>query len=66
MATKAYVCPECGADMSKLDPNGHSLTHWPSFLDPARSSVEARKRQEQTLAGGIPASEFRLLEKEIE
>ncbi len=52
------VCPECGADMTHLDPEGHSLTHWPDYLDPAKSSKEARRRQALTLKGGVTQAEF--------
>lgn len=48
-----FVCPECGAVMSRLDPEGHALSHFPEYLDPAKSSPEARKRRTAILAGGV-------------
>ena len=53
------VCPECGASMGEIDPEGHALTHWVEYLDPAKSSGEARKRQKQVLTGGVTVSEYR-------
>ncbi len=52
------VCPECGKDMLVLDPVGHSLSHYPEYLDPARSSAKARERQKQILAGGVPQTVY--------
>jgi hypothetical protein len=51
--SEGLVCPECGADMAQLDPMGHSLTHYPEFLDPAKSSPKARASQKAILAGGV-------------
>ncbi len=56
-------CPECGADMSTLDPEGHALTHWPDYLDPAKSSKAARMRQLLTLNGGVTDAEYKKLHK---
>lgn len=53
MIDNKKVCPECGVDMTGLDPMGHSLSHYPDYLDPARSSKESRKRQAQIQAGGV-------------
>jgi len=53
-----FVCPECGKDMSKLDPEGHSLEHFPEYLDPARSGKLAIKRQKLILAGGVPLAQY--------
>ena len=47
------VCPECGIDMSTVDPVGHALSHYPEYLDPAKSGKLAIKRQAQILAGGV-------------
>lgn len=59
MDEKEYkVCPECGIDFESIDPIAHSLSHWPEFLDPAKSSAEARKRQKLTIAGGVSEKEY--------
>lgn len=59
MDEKEYkVCPECGISLETTDPVGHSLSHWTEYLDPAKSSVEARKRQKLTLAGGVTEKEY--------
>lgn len=57
------VCPECGIEMTNLDPYAHALTHWVEPLDPLRSSREARKRQAQCISGGIPKSEYEKTQK---
>jgi len=67
MATEVkLVCPECGADMSNLDPYGHALTHWPEYLDPVKSSKEAIKRQFLTIKGGVTFVDYRKLHGEVE
>lgn len=53
MVDLTKVCPECGADLTNLDPVGHALTHYPEYLDPAKSSKVSMKRQKQILAGGV-------------
>ena len=53
MDDKKLVCPECGKDMTNLDPVGHALEHYPEYLDPAKSGKLARKRQTQIMAGGV-------------
>lgn len=52
------VCPECGKDMSKLDAEGHSLSHFPDYLDPAKSSKLSIKRQKQIQSGGVSPAEY--------
>lgn len=52
------VCPECGKDLTGLDLIGHSLTHFPEYLDLAKSSKLARERQKQLLAGGVTKEAF--------
>ncbi len=58
------VCPECGRDLFQVDKIAHALSHWPEYLDPAKSSKEARKRQAQLLAGGITQITFVKLHEE--
>lgn len=53
MAELTKVCPECGVDLSKFSLLGHMLTHFPMYLDPAKSSKAAIKRQKQILDGGV-------------
>lgn len=52
------VCPECGVPLDGIDLRAHSLTHWPEYLDPARSSKKARVRQERLSMGGVTAEYF--------
>ena len=47
------VCPECGIDLSGIDHIAHALEHWPEYLDPAKSSTEARSRQKLAMSGGV-------------
>jgi hypothetical protein len=54
METSVLVCPECGVRMDSYDPVGHALYHYPEYLDPAKSSKLAIKRQKQILDGGVP------------
>lgn len=54
----AKVCPECGISLEGVDYHAHSLSHWPDYLDPAKSSKEARKRKGLLDAGGITPSEY--------
>lgn len=56
--SEVMVCPECGADMTHLDPFAHSLAHYPEHLDPAKSSKEARANQKLIQAGGIPTTAY--------
>ncbi len=65
MVDSNLVCPECGVSMKGLDPEGHSLTHYPEYLDPAKSSKEARKRQKQILAGGVPLEVYQKEHAEV-
>ncbi len=58
------VCPECGVDMSNLDPEGHALVHYPDYLDPAKTSKEARKYQKLILSGGVSQGQYQSLHKE--
>lgn len=52
------VCPECGVELKGYDLEGHSLTHYPDYLDPAKSSKMAMKRKAQLLAGGVTPDEY--------
>jgi len=52
------VCPECGINFAHIDHIAHGLEHWPEYLDPAKSSNEARKRQKLTMAGGVSLAEY--------
>lgn len=65
MSDLVKVCPECGVDMSKLDPYAHSLVHYPDYLDPAKSSKESRKRQAQIQAGGVTVEVYKKLHEEV-
>lgn len=53
------VCPECGVVLKGLNIVAHSLTHFPEYLDPAKSSKLARERQKKLLAGGITRAEYK-------
>lgn len=64
MAETNRVCPECGIDLAGRDVMAHSLTHWPEVLDPAKSSVQARKRKASLEKGGVTAGEFNRSQKE--
>lgn len=63
--TASKVCPECGVSLEGLDVYGHSLTHYPEYLDPAKSGKEAHKRQALLLAGGVTVEEFNKLHSEV-
>lgn len=58
------VCPECGVSLDDLDVVGHSLTHYPEYLDPAKSGKDARNRQQLLLKGGVTVDEYNKLHKE--
>lgn len=58
MVDNTLVCPECGVEMKGLDPEGHALAHYPVYLDPAKSSKLAIKRQAQILAGGVTKDQY--------
>ncbi|MEN4013996.1 MAG: hypothetical protein ROW48_18345 [Bellilinea sp.] len=58
MNEEIRVCPETGRNLDGVDLVAHALMLYPEYLDPARSSPEARKRQAEILAGGIPLSEY--------
>jgi len=42
---KPPVCPECGIDLTGLDPKAHALDHWPENIPPIPAYEEARRRQ---------------------
>jgi len=42
---KKKICPECGEDLTGLDPKAHALDHWPENIPPIPAYEEARKRQ---------------------
>ncbi len=63
-STTSKVCPECGISLSGLDVSAHSLTHWPAFLDPAKSDKEARKYQLMLANGGVTKAKYQELHKE--
>lgn len=65
MADNVKVCPECGRDLAGLDVEGHSLTHFPEYLDPAKSSREARRRQQLLLKGGVTREEYQKMKAEV-
>ena len=46
-------CPECGLALDGIDVIAHALTHYPEYLDPARSSKQARDNQKLLLDGGV-------------
>lgn len=58
MADEKKVCPETGRDLTGVDVYAYCLSLYPEYLDPAKSSPEARKRQAEILAGGITVSEY--------
>lgn len=58
MSEVIRVCPECGRDLTGVNPRAHSLEHYPEYLDPARSSKEARKMQALINAGGVTIDEY--------
>lgn len=64
MPEEKRVCPECGVDMAKYDPYAHMLSHYPEYLDPARSSKLAIKRQAQIMAGGVSLAQYLAEHKE--
>jgi len=59
------VCPECGRNMEGLDPEGHSLVHYPEYLDPATSGKRAKVIQAKILAGGVTPDEYAKLHEEV-
>lgn len=65
MTDVVKVCPECGRDLAGLDLEGHSLTHYPEYLDPAKSGKLAQKRQKALLAGGVTQAQFDADHKEV-
>lgn len=58
------VCPECGVDMTNLNPEGHALAHYPDYLDPAKTSKEARNYQKLIRSGGVSKEHYQALHKE--
>ncbi len=62
--TKSLVCPECGRVLAGQDVYAHALTHWPEYLDPGKSSREARNRQKALLNGGITLEAYEASHRE--
>ena len=52
------ICPECGVDMADRDPIGHRLSHFPAFMDPARTTQTARDIAQLIEQGGITQAEY--------
>lgn len=65
MSNIGKVCPECGISLEGLNAKAHSFTHWPEYLDPARSSNLARVRQKQCNEGGVTPAEYTAAHKEV-
>lgn len=58
MSEISKVCPECGVELEKYNLVGHALSHFPEYLDPAKSSPVARKRQKAILEGGVTKAQY--------
>lgn len=65
MPEDVKVCPECGVELAGLDLEGHSLTHYPEYLDPAKSGKDAKNRQKLILAGGVSKADYLKLHREV-
>lgn len=52
------VCPECGVELEGRNLIAHALSHYPEYLDPAKSSKKARERQKLILAGGVTKLQY--------
>lgn len=52
------VCPECGVILKDRNLAGHALSHFPEYLDPAKSTPLARKRQKLILEGGVTKAQY--------
>jgi hypothetical protein len=61
MTGELKYCPVCGVVLTKLDVEAHARRHFPAYLDPAKSSKEARKRQALLLKGGVTMAEYKAL-----
>jgi hypothetical protein len=51
--------------MEGLDPEGHALSHFPVYLDPAKSSKLAAKIQKLIQKGGVTPQEYIKLHEEV-
>lgn len=65
MVETDLVCPECGIVLKGRDLVGHALSHFPEYLDPAKSHPIARKRQLQILKGGVSKAEYDKSHEEV-
>lgn len=61
VSKELHICPVCGVDLTGLNLFGHMLSHYPEFLDPAKSSALAIKCQKLLLAGGVTPDQFKKL-----
>jgi len=39
------VCPECGRDLTNMDPWAHALDHWPEKIENPEINTQAVARQ---------------------
>ncbi len=65
MEDKILVCPECGKPLHDQNLRGHMLSHFPEYLDPAKSSKLAIKRQKQILDGGVTLAVYQKEHQEV-
>ncbi len=59
MTETTKVCPECGVSLASLSLEGHALSHYPDYLDPAKSGKLAKIRQKLILSGGVTPEQFK-------
>jgi hypothetical protein len=54
------LCPECGEEVSGLDPVKHAQTHYPLYIPASRFSAEARAREAvlYKMAGQTPPTRY--------
>ncbi len=59
------VCPECGKPLVNTKLEAHALTHYPAYLDPAKSGKLAIKRQALILSGGVTPEAYKKDHEEV-
>lgn len=52
------VCPECGVDMATTPPAKHVYTHWPEYMDPARTELRSRALKDACIKGGVSPRQY--------
>jgi len=58
------TCPECGIDLTGIDPIKHSLVHWPERLPRDPQYALARLRQSRLIGAALSDEDMGLVRRQ--